>query len=100
MNTPPQPSIVRDPLDLLADRFAAQVRERTGFQGPHPDQCPAGAGFEFGRGAIQYAVVINPPGSVVIRVKNGTELLVGHSDLTVAGKSQGPAESSTEAGTR
>jgi hypothetical protein len=64
----------RDPADLLADRFAAQVRERTGFQGPRPDSRPAGAGFEFGRGPIEYAVVLHPPGSVVVRIKNGAEL--------------------------
>ena len=69
MNPPLRLTTARDAADLLADRFAAQVRQRTGFQGPHPDPRPAGSGFEFGRSTIRYAVVLDPPGSVVVRVK-------------------------------
>lgn len=75
MNPPLRLTTARDAADLLADRFAAQVRQRTGFQGPHPDPRPAGSGFEFGRSTIRYAVVLDPPGSVVVRVKNGAELV-------------------------
>jgi hypothetical protein len=74
MNTQSQSATALDPADLLANRFVAQVRERTGFDGPDPYPRPIGAGFEFGRGRVRYAVILNPPGSMLVRVKDGAEL--------------------------